>query len=555
MSKAEEYADFLSNIHLFQDISEDLLFDLADSFQEKSFAEKEVIFAEKERASKFFLIYSGEVEVTFLGEDKRKTTYMRGDYLGAEALIPGDDNALIEAKNDVVLLELQGASSENLANAIEFLRERLSISQNCREMINEKKCEWLNDGEVIYFLKRKHIILFWRGLLIPAFISIIGAIFMAFWWVNDVNIFWTLGIFFLIMPIFLVAWRWADWRNDYYIITNQRLIWLEKIIGIYDSRQEANLGEVLSVSVNTDAITQNFFDYGKVSVRVMVGGMDLDYMPHPHYAKYLLDELVGRTKAKSEEQTKEQIKQAIINKIRNPNPAPTKTKKAPPKKKTLKESLFPKKERHIFEQRFEQGGDIIYRKHWVVLIRLVGIPLSVSLFFISFFLYQLYLTLVASENVLSTSAIALLGLAAVISIGSAWYQYADWSNDIFKVSKDKIFDIDRKPFGDEQSRSAPLENIESLKYKRKGFFSIFFNYGTVYIHIGAENFEFEDVWNPASVQQDINRRYMEDHYKKKEGAEKKEQNQWIDWLVTYHQSAKELQALIDKLEKEKEGEK
>ena len=30
-----------------------------------------------------------------------------------------------------------------------------------------------------------------------------------------------------------------DWANDYYIVTSQRLVYLEKIIGIYDSRQEA----------------------------------------------------------------------------------------------------------------------------------------------------------------------------------------------------------------------------------------------------------------------------------------------------------------------------
>ncbi|MBT3320832.1 MAG: cyclic nucleotide-binding domain-containing protein [Anaerolineae bacterium] len=553
MSKIEEYAAFLDGIHLFQEIDDDDdLFGLAEAFEEKEYEAGEVIFSESERASNFYLIYSGKVEITFLDDRGEKVTYVRGDYLGAEALISDVENSLVEAKDDVILLELQSISEETLPDVIELLRKKLKISQDCRKLIKEKDYDWLNDHEVIYFLKRKHIILFWRGMFFPAFLSMVGAIFLIFWWFYYSNISWTIGVSLLSISFLLVLWRWLDWRNDYYIITNQRLIWLEKIIGIYDSRQEANLGEVLSASVNTDAIAQTFFNYGKVSVRVMVGGMELDYSPHPEYAKYLIDELVERRKSKSKEQTKKEIEKAIKEKLQDPDAAPTKKKKDSPKKKTFWEKFFSKKDRHLFKQRFEEGGDIIYRKHWALLIKLIAIPLSISIFFILFFLYQIFLILTGNEAALSLSAMALIALAATFSLGASWYQYKDWSNDIFKVTKDEIFDIDKKPFGSEQKRSAKLEKIESLEYKREGIFSIFFNYGTVYIHIGAEYFEFEDVWNPASVQEDINRRYMEDHHKKEESATKKENDQMLDWFITYHQRPEEFQDLIDDLKKEQE---
>ena len=48
------------------------------------------------------------------------------------------------------------------------------------------------------------------------------------------------------------VWNYIDWGNDYYILTNQRVVWLEKVVGIYDSRQEAPLSTVLSVGVETD---------------------------------------------------------------------------------------------------------------------------------------------------------------------------------------------------------------------------------------------------------------------------------------------------------------
>jgi len=558
MSKAEEYAAFLEPIHLFRGIDEDGLFAFAECFREVPFNEGDVILEEGQEVETFYLIYKGKVEVTREGKGQKKAIFTRGDYLGEEALLSrkrtSASTTKIEAKSDVILLELPESCFEEIPKAIAYMQENLKISVINRKLIGEKHFDWVHENEVIYFLVRKHPILFWRRTFFPFFFAITGATSFLYWSIdiNALDSFWTFGVLALITSVFWTIWLWADWRNDYYIVTNQRVIWLEKVIGIYDSRQEANLEEVLSVSASTDSITQNMFNFGRVNVRIMVGGIELDYTPYPHQAKHIIEELQERTKTAVKKQTKEQIKQAIIEKLKNPNPAPTKKRKPPPKKKTWKEMLFPKKQRHILQQRYEQGDDIIYRKHWIVLLRLVGIPAGMSLVFLSYFFNQLYLVFTKSSEALSLSLVALVGLASLISIGSAFYQYADWSNDIFKVSKDKIFDIDRKPLSSEQSRSAPLENIESLEYKRSGFFSIFFNYGTVYIYIGAESFEFEDVRDPAAVQQDINRRYMEHHHKKKEGAAKKERGQMIDWLVTYYQGADEFQTLEKKLQAEEE---
>ena len=554
MSKVEEYAAFLDPIHLFRGIDEDGLFDFAECFREVDFKAGETIFSEKEQAQSFYLIYSGKVEVTQKGKGQKKAFFVRGDYLGSESLLSHTRRTLVQAKEDVVLLELPQSCFDEIPNAIAYMKENLKASVACRQLIKEKHFDWIHDNEVIYFLVRKHVILLWRGLIFPILFGIIGAVFFLYWWLNidALDTFWTIGVFLLAISVGSIIWRWTDWRNDYYIVTNQRIIWLEKIIGIYDSRQEAHMEEVLSVSANTDAITQSFFNYGKVSVRIMVGGIGLDYTPHAHHAKNLIEELQKRTQLIERQQTKEQIKQAIIDKLKDPDPASTKKRKGPPKEKTWWERLFPKKERHLLQQRYEESGSIIFRKHWIILLRSVGIPALVSFLFVLFFLNNFFPYITKSEDAWSISSIALIGLAAIISIGSAFYQYADWSNDIFKVSKDKIFDIDRKPFGEEQSRSAPLENIESLEYKRRGFFSIFFNYGTVYIHIGADTFEFEDVWDPASVQQDINQRYMEHLHKKKEADSKKERTQMIDWLVTYYQGAEEFEALMDQVDAENE---
>ncbi len=341
-----------------------------------------------------------------------------------------------------------------------------------------------------------------------------------------------------------------DSRNDYYIVTNHRVIWLEKVVGMYDSRQEANLHEIQSVGTETD-MWGRYFDYGTVQIRTMVGGITLNHIACPEQAHVLIEELWHRAQIREKEKAKEILYQAIIDRIEAEKALPVKKRTPPPAppKKKKKFGLFKKKERHLLSLRFEKGGDVIYRKHFVVLMRNAGIPLLIALAFFFFSFYQFYLTFfLKSTEALSLSFIVLLLLAGFSALGWMYYQYIDWSNDIFKVSGDKIFDIDRKPFGDVHSRSAPLENIESTEYKRHGLLSIFFNYGTVYIHIGAEKFDFEDVYDPASVQQGINKRYMSQVKKKKDAIDKKERDAMIKWLVAYHQSAERLDALMDQLE-------
>ena len=555
MSKVEEYVAFIETLHLFQGIGEGHLFNFAESFHAKTFSAGKTIIRAGEKASHFYIIFSGEVDLTISGKIEKTETYVRGDYLGANAIISEKISSSAVAKTNVILLALD-LSSNQLSGSIDLLKNNLEVSVKCRELVAEKDFGWLNEDEVVYFLKRKHISLFWRRMFVPILFIAFGVLAMGIWWIKFSNVFWTIGVFLLGSAVILPLWYWLDWRNDYYVVTNQRLIWEEKIIGVYSSRQEAILADILSVSINTDKLIQSFLDYGRISAHIMVGGIDLDYTPHPRHAKRLLDELIERTKSQYQQKTEEEIRQAIIKKLQNPNPPAVHKRTPVPKKKPFSEKLraklLPKKQYHIFKQRFEDGGDIIYRKHWIVLLRLVGIPLLISALLLYFVSTQTYFILVQSPEALSDSLVSLAAVAAVASIGWGIFQYFSWSYDIFKVTKSAIFDIDRKPLGNENSRSAPLDNIESLTYKRDGLMNIFFNYGTVYIHIGSEAFDFQDVLDPASVQRDISRRYTANHISKKENAAKKDNQKWIDWFLTYHQSEEEFQKLIKKLQKEKE---
>jgi len=115
----------------------------------------------------------------------------------------------------------------------------------------------------------------------------------------------------------------------------------------------------------------------------------------------------------------------------------------------------------------------------------------------------------------------------------------DWTNDIFQVTPDQIIDIDRTPFGSEQRRSAALENILSTEYQRIGLLGNIFNFGTVYITVGGAKLEFEDVFDPATVQSDIDRRRMARVAGKNAAMAAAERERMAEWLATYHLNSEE----------------
>jgi hypothetical protein len=94
--------------------------------------------------------------------------------------------------------------------------------------------------------------------------------------------------------------------------------------------------------------------------------------------------------------------------------------------------------------------------------------------------------------------------AALIPLFSWWiYRYVDWANDIYQITADQIVDVYKKPLAREMRKVAPLENILGTEVDRKGILGIMLNYGDVITNIGTEQFNFEGVFDPGGVQQDI----------------------------------------------------
>jgi hypothetical protein len=545
---------FLKKIHLFHGLEEEELAAVASELDEVQYAKDEVIFQQGGKADSFYLIYGGSVRIVRTQNKKeyQLALLVREDYFGEMALIAQRPrSATVTALTDTSMLVLSRADFEKLFKKNPQLGLNLAVAIRSRELAQRLRFKWLRSDEVVYFLARKHFVILLQTIALPVFLLLVPlALFYAWFTVASS---WVVVIAASVSWVFIAAWiTWLviDWGNDYYIVTNQRVVWLEKVVGIYDSRQESALSTVLSVGVEANPLGR-ILDYGDVIVRTFVGRIPFSHVDHPNQAARMIEEYWMRTRSAAVAMEKEAMKNEIRKKLGIPLPPKPKADSAPPAAPPPKRSSFLRLlGANTLKLRYESGDTVIYRKHWVVLVLEAWIPVLGILATLILFIQRLVqLALSPTEAFISFSggitidvwASAIL-MIMLVFVGWFAYRVLDWSNDQFIVNAEQIIDVDREPFGTEKRNAAQLENILGTEYQRIGILGNIFNFGTVYITVGGTKLAFENVLDPAAVQSDINRRFAARKTKNEQERVARERERMAEWLATYHLNAEALRS-------------
>ena len=548
---------FLQKIHLFHDLKDEQLLQVGEKFSEVSYDADQVILEQGVLADSFFLLYSGKVRVyrQHDGREEELATLVSGDYFGEMEIFGkrGPRSASISTLEPVTVLRISSQEFSEIIKTYPDIKPNIEIAIASRKLARTLRFKWLRDDEVVYFLARKHSFFLAQVLVVPV-LSLLIPVFLFVWGVLASSTAATsFGVISLGLILGWIVWNIIDWGNDYYIVTNQRVVWLEKVIGLYDSRSEAPLTQILSVGVESDLVGRTL-GFGNVLVRTFVGAIPFRHVLHPYQAAHMVEEYWHRAQQVSVQEEKEAFKTALRERLGLLKP-PEEKEEAPKEEKKVvlprlyKPNFFKLFFANLFKMRLEEGAVITYRKHWFVLLRQVFFPSLVLLGLLGLTVMRLY-SLAANPDlgVIQTMADGSRGLDTItvslpllmIPVLGWWiYQYIDWTNDIFRVTGDQILDIDRKPFGTEERRAAPIDNILSTRYERLGFLGYILNFGTVYIDIGSAQFAFEDVLDPAGVQSDVDRRRLARIAAKQETERTTERNRMADWMAAYHQNVDE----------------
>jgi hypothetical protein len=537
---ATERALFLRKIHLFNGLDDDQLLEVAEKFTEVSFDTGEIILEQGTQADSFYLTHSGKVRVfrRHDGSEQELATLVSGDYFGEMEILKsrGARVASISALEPTLVLRITNEDFAELLETYPTIKPNIEVSVTSRILARKIHFKWLRPGEVVYFLARKHSFFLLQALIAPVIALLIPA-FLFLWGGLAQSIpAAVIGGVMLVLILGWIAWSAIDWGNDYYVVTNQRVVWLEKVIGLYDSRNEAPLTEILSATVDTDLIGRAL-GYGDVLIRTYVGAITFRRVTHPHQAAHMIDEYWQRTQQVSKQAEKEAFKSALRERLGLLQPS--QEDEEPPKEEEETVSQRPNFLKifivNLFRQRIEEGNIVTYRKHWFVLVQQTFLPAIIFWALFGLFVVRLYTLFASTDGFPGLDSFIVILLLFLFIVFCWWlYQYVDWTNDIFRVTEDQILDIDRKPFGTEERRAAPLDNILGTQYERIGFLGYILNFGTVYIDIGSAQFAFEDVLDPAVVQSDIDRRRLARLAAKRDADKADERNRMADWIASYH---------------------
>ena len=567
MIELKERAFFLNKIHIFNGLKEDQLAEIGVKLEELSLPAERVIFERGAKPDGFYLIFKGKVKISRpreKGGEDFLAWLSAGDYFGEEALFENRTrSATVSTMEDCLIFFLNREGFEELLVKYPKLKPNFLVAIKSRRLARRTKFKWLGPKEVIYFMARRHTIRLIQALIGPVLSLLVPTLLLLWGVVTGATTPIVLAIMASIGILAWGTWNAIDWSNDYYLVTNQRVIWLEKVIGLYDSRQEAPLGTILSVGIETD-IVGRALDFGNVIVRTFVGKIEFDHVNHPVQAADMIREYWERTKAIGTQAQKDSMKDAIRLKLGLP--VEKKEDELPPivveDESASSRSLWLLAFANLFKLRVEDGGTVTYRKHWVVFVQRAWKPLLYFLGVCALMAFRGWVLLQSADQAIvernslgalrPDTIMVALPLLMMPFLGWLVWEYLDWKNDIFMVTPDEILDIDKKPFGTEERRAAQIENILTTAYKREGLIAYIFNFGTVTISVGGGQLAFEDVLDPAGVQADINRRRMSRIANKNEDSANVERERMAVWLAAYHQNIDEFDAPMNAPEEDED---
>jgi len=486
----------------------------------------------------FYWIVSGDVRLSggMARRGKAEQTLSAGDYFGAEVLSRRDYRfseavCLTETK----LVRVNEQDLIHLREVHPVLKKAFSLIYQTHKFRARLFLPWLEKGEKVNLVCRRHFFFLALRMLLIGGVAVAGFAGLLSLAVAGKSVALMLLAFVLLfIGVLLTAWSALEWGNDFFILTSDRVLVQKKLTGFFDSRQEAPYSAILSTGLET-TVWGRLLGFGTINLRTYNGKLSFKRLPVTEIIFDLLEyqrrHVVQQNRQSDFNEMRETLQQRLDGRTTR-NRIPATGKNAPGLKTTYTSGSFLDLAARFFGLRLERNNAVIYRTHWwrllgktilpALLVLAVGVLVILKLFN--------FLPSIAANQLYIGGLII-----TVISWGWWLYQYQDWYNDVYIITSDQLVDVNRKPLGKEERRSAPVQNIQTVEFKRKGIIGLLFNFGTVHIQIGNQELTFDDVYNPAAIQAEIFSRFKGHNQK----SQRLEQEKLADWIKTYDELKKE----------------
>ncbi|MHC1740710.1 MAG: cyclic nucleotide-binding domain-containing protein [Anaerolineaceae bacterium] len=490
------------------------------------------IFSCGEAAEYIYFIHSGKVEVSLQAKETLQTLQrlIAYDHFGEDAIFNNVYQTQALAKTSVNLIRISKKNLEYVCTKSPMISRIFQIFASTYKISCRKQFDWRQPSETLYLVSRHHVF-FLLVKLFPIILVSLGVFAWLFYtsFTSQLNsILWiVLALIALAFGSLFCVWEYLAWSNEYFALTKDRILEQKLLIGLFESRQETPLTAILSVGMNTSFLGR-LIGYGVVTARSYTGNLTIPRIPNSDLVLLYLEYRRKCIMADQQRQEKESMHAMLDNRLHpehtasRPSPSLENEKPVPV---NYYSNSFSDLLARLFMLRREKDGAVIYHTHWWILLKKLLLPSLLLLFVVVTSLARFF-------DLISVDAVLVYSLALILAVvGWCWwfYQYIDWRNDVYIITSDQLVDMNQRPLGTQDKKSAPIKNIQTVEYQRNGIIGMALNYGTVKIQIGNEELTFDNVYNPSVIQTEIFNRFREFN----EHARKMEQKRMTDWFSTY----------------------
>jgi CRP-like cAMP-binding protein len=494
----------------------------------------EEMFKQGEPAQGMLMVISGGGLLVQRGTDGIERPFGKvsaGEFINDNALFNDiTTQATLRATESSIVLFLSRQQMRNLLAHHPEIRANLNMpalpktqTQQVQQFQNQR------ENENTLLKTRRHI-----GAFLSRAIGI-GVVILVIWFAAATMVGLAPGFPSLLIALIatavlglLIVYHYIEWSNDELIITDRRVISIQRTILNFKTRvNEIPLDAIHEVNVAMPAITNvvgRMLGYGSIIIKTSgdANNIRLDEIPNPKAVQQAIFTNRQKYQQAQLEENRNAMRGEMAKVIGGEPGASTAAGTGAPPGVTSRPGLFTL-------EYTNQKGETVYRKHWLVLLAHI-IP----------------------GGLLFMAGVALLLLIGTVSpfipfgmigLSVLWLYIADWDwrNDMYIIGDQTVTIVHRRPiFLQDQKDQILLAQIDNVVSDTQGFMNSIFQIGEVKLLLTGMDEKnakrFTNVYNPQRIQQEISRRQDRAEDLKRREEAQRQQQAIVDYLSVYHET-------------------
>jgi hypothetical protein len=332
------------------------------------------------------------------------------------------------------------------------------------------------------------------------------------------------------------AWAYLDWSNDLLYLTSHRLIEISGVVGFREERRELGLERIQSVELDQRNLLMRW--YGCADLVVSVAGVGPLRFAAARDPLLVRDRILARLEERTQARTviDEEAIRVSVEELLGLDETPLLPENAVPRpqargtrRRAARRRPRRPPARLSFGRRF---NGIAWHRHpwflfraWLAPLALIGLGIALPFLLDRLGVGQLF------------PYAGFLTLCLIIgALAWMWWRWADWRNDHYVVTPDRLIEIEQLPLGLRQQLSeAALDKVQDIRYRIPHPLASLLNYGDVVVRTasGSEPFTFRGIARPRQLAAQIDRHVTALRLAEEQARHDAVRAEFSRWLTAY----------------------